>query len=103
MVTEDLIIAFLDVLDEFAIPESIRIHDEYADVMADRQAANREDRYCPYADWRIDDEEIRESASYMLDELFDLLNELAEDGYYFGSHPGDGCDYGFWQCEEYYD
>lgn len=37
---------------------------------------------------------------YDLDMLFDTLNTLAPDGYYFGAHPGDGSDYGFWECEE---
>ena len=41
-----------------------------------------------------------ETAYYLLDELFDKLNELAPDGYYFGAHPGDGSDFGFWQLDD---
>ena len=41
-----------------------------------------------------------EECSLDLAYLFDTLNELAPDGYYFGAHPGDGSDYGFWECEE---
>ena len=33
-------------------------------------------------------------------ELFDLLEQLAPEGYYFGSHIGDGSDFGFWTLEE---
>ena len=43
---------------------------------------------------------IQEVQSQFLSELFDLLNEEAPEGFYFGSHPGDGSDYGFWQMEE---
>lgn len=37
-----------------------------------------------------------EDASHLLESLFDVLNNHAPDGYYFGAHPGDGSDFGFW-------
>tara|TARA_R100001244_G_scaffold73905_1_gene59227 strand:- start:108 stop:434 length:327 start_codon:yes stop_codon:yes gene_type:complete len=41
-----------------------------------------------------------EDAQFLLDDLFDLLNDLAPEGYYFGAHPGDGSDFGYWTLEE---
>lgn len=32
--------------------------------------------------------------------LADDLDNLAPEGYYFGGHPGDGADFGFWKLEE---
>ena len=46
-----------------------------------------------------------DNASYDLESLFDELNNLESlqnlPGFYFGSHPGDGSDYGFWLSESF--
>ena len=33
-------------------------------------------------------------------DLEGLLNECAPEGFYFGAHPGDGSDLGFWAVED---
>ena len=47
------------------------------------------------ADWWESDD-----AHFILEDLFDSLNETAEDGEYFGAHEGDGSLFGFWPVEE---
>lgn len=47
-----------------------------------------------------DDFEESEESSYLLEDLFDLLNTMAPEGTYFGSHEGDGACFGFWTYTE---
>lgn len=42
-----------------------------------------------------------EEASELLLCLFDLLQEKSPEGFYFGSHPGDGALFGFWLSEDW--
>lgn len=42
-----------------------------------------------------------EQADYDLESLFDILNELSLPYFYFGAHPGDGSDYGWWLQDDW--
>ena len=50
-------------------------------------------------EYRWSDEGL-ELGSEIVNELFDALNVYAPEGYYFGAHPGDGSDYGYWRVED---
>ena len=41
-----------------------------------------------------------EDAYALLESLMDELDQCADEGYYFGAHPGDGSDFGYWKFEE---
>ena len=41
-----------------------------------------------------------ETASDVVNSLFDALNCYAPENTYFGAHEGDGSDYGFWMRED---
>jgi hypothetical protein len=45
-------------------------------------------------------DEENEDVAEAIQDLEDRLNDVAPDGAYFGSHPGDGADFGFWLADE---
>ena len=83
----DLINAFHDALMGLDTPRALHIQSENAELylLAENDA---------------EDMEYPTSAAWLLDDLFDALNECAPDGYYFGAHPGDDSDFGFWEVED---
>ena len=42
---------------------------------------------------------VEMDAQEIVASLFDALDQLSPDGQYFGSHPGDGADFGYWENE----
>jgi|LDZT01.1.fsa_nt_gi hypothetical protein len=59
-------------------------------------------REVPLEAWKDNDHPFWESddAHWLIDNLFFALNDNAPEGHYFGAHPGDGSDLGFWPVEQ---
>ena len=82
--TEDLIETFLDFLEEHGHPYSIVFREEYEKILKNKN-----------------DETKEEYLEYLLNEdIWDAMQALEPDGYYFGAHPGDGADFGYWKEED---
>jgi len=78
---EDLIPAFVDELEYQAGKD-----DKYHIALCERiNEAMENDGYFDGEDSYFD-----------LEELFDALDEYSAPYFYFGAHPGDGSDYGWW-------
>ena len=45
-------------------------------------------------------EDDLEEENFLLERLFETLEEAAPEGYYFGSQEGDGACFGYWSIEE---
>ena len=79
----DLIHAFLPVLRETA---------EYVQMLPMFPAYAMENEYSDWWDgndgWQL------------AQDLFDVLDLYAPEGYYFGAHIGDGSDFGYWKIDE---
>ena len=87
MRNEDLIPEFVSMLEQFA-KKAKNMH--HLALCKEISARMEEDGYF-----------VSEDADYDLNEdLFNALNDYAAPYFYFGSHPGDGSDYGFWLDED---
>ena len=84
--TQDLLQSFSETLEQYRpgnplVIEARRVLEDWGDGERDTIIRNAE-------------------ASDLLQEIEDRLNEVASEfGGYFGSHEGDGSDFGFWQLE----
>jgi hypothetical protein len=91
MLESDLIPAFADELRRLrgALPRNL--HNR---IRAWEAAANR---------LGMEDSDMGDlgDAAELVNDLADALNEYAPEYGYFGSHPGDGSDYGFWLHEDF--
>jgi hypothetical protein len=96
--SEDLLPAFLFALEDSGSPKAARFNSELIELGFGYSQCgvcgmgNREE-------WPegFDDDTAQE----IINDMMDALNDIAPDGYYFGAHPGDGSDFGFWACEEW--
>lgn len=105
MLTRDLVPKFMAMLGEYHPDAHSAIIDDMQEEFGIQYASLHEcgamcetDNYLQCVKhnevWRS------EAMSYILNEdIWDAMNEIAPAGYYFGSHPGDGCDYGYWRVE----
>lgn len=86
---QDLMPAFLDTLQELAPAH-------YA------QLTTLPFGFIPAHAMEDDDDDwwASEEAQWRFEKLFDLLDEYAPEGTYFGSHEGNGACFGFWTHEE---
>lgn len=87
---EDLIPAFMDVLDVHNPERWSTLRSEYGFVLDAIEVRP----YSPSGETKLR-EGMEQDASEFIEVLFDALGELAPEGYYFGAHPGDGADFGF--------
>ena len=91
--SSDLVVAFMDALDALDAVRADHLLAEYGDAVA----------------WALDntssimEDDEPGDVAWLLEDLFDALDDLAPDGYYFGTLEGDGSDFGFWPLPDWLD
>lgn len=100
MLSRDLISAFACVLRELASKTALPPYDGSRDHI---ELCDECDLWIDIEDdqaW-VDYEKHEELGGQLLEELFDALDSYAPDYGYFGAHPDDGADYGFWLHDDW--
>ena len=91
LLPEELLQAFLAQLEAMDGKRASEIRKEYAAVVV----------YLPGEIPQGDGQSLAMQAAWMLETLHEALNACAPEGLFFGSHPGDGSDFGFWPIESH--
>lgn len=91
---EDLVPAFMEVLEEYWPEKAVELTGFYGGEYGWPYSMSGLHYPDPIP------EDLQEAAGYLVEDLFDAMQEIAPEGYYFGSTPGDGCDYEFWPLDD---
>jgi hypothetical protein len=87
---DELLMAFSDQLQVMDGQRASEIRKEHANVFEALPQLCNDAR---------DGQRLLMDAGECLQALHDALNACAPEGLFFGSHPGDGSDFGFWPVE----
>lgn len=86
-----------DLVPEFAATADYYAHDAYMELI---ERSRVDDDLQMFIDGHgRDSQACVLDVHWFLDELQTILNDIAPDGFYFGSHWGDGADWGYWPVE----
>ena len=89
-----------DLLDAFASELEYQVQ-RNADAWCSDEGRKERDRYLAIVAEAREIDPDSEDADYLVnEELIDALQEFAPPYAYFGAHPGDGADFGYWLTDE---
>jgi hypothetical protein len=87
-----LIPAFFDELREHAPVAAANIVNDFGQGFIDRCST------MDGLDYSLVNE--MDNRGWLMEALYDALDDIAPEGCYFGAHPGDGADFGFWEADD---
>lgn len=96
--SQDLLEAFASTLEDLSYENGDA--DKYGDLITEAYDIASQIEQLDPADLGEHNVPPEELASEVIDDLVDALNNYADEGYYFGGHPGDGAEFGFYPVDE---